>query len=297
MVGRRLLVTGCRGQLGKDLIGSLRGEYDVVGVDVAEFDIRDSDEVSACLKEIRPEIVLHTAAYTDVDGCEREPETAEAVNGCGTENIARGCREVGARLVYYSTDYVFDGLKQKAYLESDRPDPRTAYGRSKLAGEMAVESLLDDYVILRIAWVYGAYGKNFVRTIAGAGSRQLQSRTAGTTSTPLKVVDDQVGNPTWTVEIAAQTQVILANNLTGIIHGTSEGEVSWYGLAQKIFEHLDMRVAVVPCTTAEFPRPAARPQRSALENKRLKDGGLNVMRHWDAALEGFLEQEGENIRL
>lgn len=289
-------MTGCRGQLGSGLTELLKGEYAVRGVDIQDFDIREYDRVLGCLKEIKPEVVLHTAAYTDVDGCETNRETATSINAEGTENIARACREVGAKLIYYSTDYVFDGAKSSPYIESDPTNPQTHYGRSKLKGEKRVASLLDNYLILRIAWLYGGVGENFVRTMVQLGFRQMQQSRLGEIITPLKVVDDQFGNPCWTLEIARQTRVILANDLTGVFHATSEGETSWYGFARMIFEKLNMPVQVRPCPTEEFPRPAPRPKRSSLENKRLKDAGLNVMRRWDIALAEFLDQRGESLK-
>jgi dTDP-4-dehydrorhamnose reductase len=218
------------------------------------------------------------------------------INAEGTENIARACREVGAKLIYYSTDYVFDGAKSSPYVESDPTNPQTHYGRGKLEGEKKVASLLDDYVILRIAWLYGHVGKNFVRTMVQLGFRQMQQSRQGEIITPLKVVDDQLGNPCWTHEVARQTRAVLANNLTGVYHATSEGETSWYGFVRMIFEKLNMPVKVRPCTTEEFPRPAPRPKRSSLENKRLKEAGLNVMRPWDIALAEFLDQRGESLK-
>ncbi len=296
MATRRILVTGCRGQLGSDLIELLKGEYAVHGVDIQDFDIREYDRVLGCLKEIKPEVVLHTAAYTDVDGCQTNHETATSINAEGTENVARACREVKAKLIYYSTDYVFDGTKQSPYVETDSVGPKTVYGKSKLEGERQVVNLLDDYVILRIAWLYGRVGKNFMRTMVQLGFRQMQQSRQGEIITPLKIVDDQFGNPCWTQEVARQTRVVLVSDLTGVFHATSEGETSWYGFARMIFEKLNMPVQVRPCPTEEFPRPAPRPKRSSLENKRLKETGLNVMRRWDIALAEFLDQRGESLK-
>ncbi len=295
MATRRILVTGCRGQLGIDLSELLKEEYTVQGVDIQDFDIRQYNRVLTCLREIKPEVVVHTAAYTDVDGCETNRETADSINAGGTENVARACREVGAKLIYYSTDYVFDGAKSSPYVESDPANPQTQYGRSKLDGEKKVASLLDDYVILRIAWLYGRTGNNFVRTMVQLGFRQMQQSQQGQIITPLKVVDDQLGNPCWTFEIARQTRVVLANDLSGVFHATSEGETSWYGFARMIFENLNMPVQVRPCKTDEFPRAAPRPKRSSLENRRLKVAGLNVMRPWDVALAEFLSQKGVSL--
>ena len=295
---RRILVIGSEGQLGQELVPFFSSAYDVVGVDLEDCDIRLYSNVRACVRDVQPDIVIHTAAHTDVDECEIDQRMAMAVNAAGTENVARACKEVGARMVYYSTDYVFDGAKSTPYVESDPTDPQTHYGRTKLEGEKVVESLLDDYAILRIAWLYGGRkGKNFVVTMVRKGLLQIYQEQMGETITPLKVVDDQLGNPCWTLEVARQTRVVLANNLTGIFHATSEGETSWYGFARMIFEKLNMPVQISPCTTEEFPCLAPRPKRSSLENKRLKDAGLNVMRSWDVALDECLDQRGEPLKL
>jgi dTDP-4-dehydrorhamnose reductase len=295
-VTRRILVTGSEGQLGQELVSFLSSAYDVVGVDFEDCDIRLYSNVRVCVRDVQPDIVIHSAAYTDVDECEIDQRTAMAVNTAGTENVARACKEVGARMVYYSTDYVFDGAKQSPYIETDATGPKTVYGKSKLEGERQVVDLLDDYVILRIAWVYGTEGKNFVKTMINLGLKQLEAQRQGRQMEPLKVIDDQMGNPTWTVEIAKQTRVVLEHNLIGLFHCTAEEETSWYGFASKIFEKLNMPVQIRPCTTEEFPRPAPRPRRSSLENKRLKEAGLNVMRPWDIALAEFLDQRGESLK-
>jgi dTDP-4-dehydrorhamnose reductase len=169
------------------------------------------------------------------------------------------------------------------------------YGRSKLAGEEAVRELLDDYAILRIAWVYGFHGKNFVKTMIKSGKQQLDARTKGEPVLPLRVVNDQVGNPTWTKEIVRQTAKMLDHDLRGTFHATSEGETSWYDFARQIFEILKMQVDLQPCATAEYPRPAPRPVRSSLENVRVNEAGCNVMRDYRTALEEFLGRHGQEL--
>jgi dTDP-4-dehydrorhamnose reductase len=293
MAGRgKILVTGHRGQLGTDLIRGLAAGNRVTGIDLPEVDITDLSQVLSAVRLARPDVVIHAAAYTDVDGCESSRETAFAVNRDGTWNVAQACAELGARMVYFSTDYVFDGDKSTAYVETDVPNPRTVYGQSKLAGEEAVRELLDNYVIFRIAWVYGRYGKNFVKTMIRLGKRQLGE---GAKAGPLRVVDDQFGNPTWTVDIVRQTAAVLDTDLRGILHATSEGETTWFRLARDIFAFLKLDVSVEPCTTAEYPRPASRPHRSALENARLKQAGSNVMREYRKALEEFLNLHGREL--
>jgi dTDP-4-dehydrorhamnose reductase len=289
---KNLLVTGSKGQLGRDLLKTLSKNRNVSGFDIDEIDIRDYAKLESLIRQKKPDVVIHTAAYTDVDGCESNVETAMSINAAGTENVARACREIGARLIYYSTDYIFDGEKKTPYIESDNPNPQTVYGRSKLEGERRVIDLLDDFAILRIAWVYGLHGKNFVRTMIKIGREQIQNAGAGKLVEPIRVVNDQVGNPTWTVEIAEQTDVIIENNLIGIFHCTSEGQASWYDFARAIFEEARMKVYLVPCATEEFPRPARRPVYSVLENKALGDLSLNMMADYKAALKRFFKQCG-----
>ena len=293
----RVLVTGSMGQLGFDLTKYLSAKFDVTAVDQAEMDITSRNAVMGVLTAVRPSIVIHTAAYTDVDGAESNEKLAMAVNAGGTENVALGCKAVGAKLVYYSTDYVFDGTKGSAYFESDVPNPATIYGKSKLAGEERVLALLDDYVTMRIAWLYGIQGKNFVKTMIRLGKEQMAGAGNGLSSKPIRVVDDQVGNPTWTMDIVRQTEEILSRNLCGLFHATSEGETTWYGLARLVFDelHLD-RVMLEPCTTAEYPRSAPRPSYSSLENDRLKGIGINIMRSYRQALSEFLQIHHERLQ-
>lgn len=292
----KLLVTGARGQLGQDLIAALASDYELIAADLEEFDLRDRTAVHEFFRLRQPDVVVHAAAYTDVDGCESNKEQAMAVNGEGTKNIALACKAVGARMIYYSTDYVFAGDSKVPYAEGDSTGPRTVYGRSKLEGEKAVQEILQDYTILRIAWIYGRHGKNFVRTMLKLGHDQLKKAEAGEKVAPLKVVDDQYGNPTWTMEVVRQTQDVLARKLNGLFHATTGGdEVSWYRFARAIFEKMGLPVDVVPCTTAEFPRPAPRPARSSLANTRLREAGAYVMRDWEVALAEFLKLHGKDM--
>jgi dTDP-4-dehydrorhamnose reductase len=291
----RILVTGHRGQLGSDLVTFLAAEHQVSGVDLPEVDITDLNQVLSAVRQFRPDVVIHAAAYTDVDGCESDSDTAFRVNSDGTWNVAQACADLGCRLIYYSTDYVFDGTKTTPYVETDLPNPKTVYGKSKLGGEEAILESIDDFAVLRIAWVYGLHGRNFVKTMIRLGMRQLADRRAGKPISPLNVVNDQIGNPTWTEEIVRQTAVVIDHDIQGTIHATSEGEASWYEFAREIFDTLGMDVDLRPCPTSEFPRPAPRPARSSLENARLKKAGCNVMRDYRAALEEFLGRHGQEL--
>ena len=291
----KIIVTGNKGQLGRELTEMLSPEYDVTGFDIDDLDIRDRDGVIRFAKTENPSVIIHTAAYTGVDACESDVETATSVNEGGTENVALACRIVGARMIYYSTDYVFNGEKSSAYTEIDPVNPKTVYGLTKLAGEDKVKEIVEDHLIFRIGWVYGKHGYNFVKTMAKLGRQQIARKSQGDPFEPLKIVDDQTGNPTWTVDIVRQTLSIMHKNHTGVFHATSEGETTWHGLARAIFEDLGMPVEATPCKTADFPRPAPRPAMSSLENRRLKATGEIVMRHWRTALAEFLQKHGGEL--
>ncbi len=288
MTRPKLLITGCRGQLGSDLLNAFADRYNIWGVDIEDFDIGDADAVNDAFYSFSPDLVLHAAAYTNVDECESNPKLAMHINADGTKHIATACKNINARLIYYSTDYVFSGDTDRPYIETDTPAPKTVYGQSKLAGEKFIADILDDYLILRLAWVYGAKGKNFVRTMIKLGWEQEKTARDGGIIEPLKVVNDQTGNPTWTWEIARQTYLAIERNLTGICHCTSQGEATWYEFAKAIFKTLDMHVQIRPCTTEEYPRPAPRPKYSVLENKRLQEMGIDIMKEYRQALTEFL---------
>ncbi len=293
----KVLLTGCQGQLGSDLMVGLSSKYDIKGIDINDLDLRNNARLSEYIKSLRPDIVIHPAAYTDVDGCESNVEMAVESNAIVTKNIAMLCNEIGARLIFYSTDYIFDGNKTSPYIETDTPCPQTVYGQSKLAAEKYIAESLEKYCILRIAWLYGAKGKNFPKTIIKAGLNQLNDKQKGAPVKPLTIVNDQIGNPTWTSDVVKQTEIMIEHELDGIYHSTAEGETSWYQFARDIFDYLKLDVEVMPCTTDEYPRPAKRPRYSSLENKRLKDLGLNSMRHFRPMLYEFLDSNrGDLLR-
>lgn len=291
----KILVSGANGQLGRELVAMLSATYEVTGFDIDEADICSESDLNRFVGRVRPDLIIHAAAYTAVDDCEVNEEKAMLVNGTGTANIARSAAEIGARLFYYSTDYVFDGLKASAYTEDDPVGPMTVYGRSKLAGETFVSDILEDSLIIRIAWVYGKHGQNFVRTMLKLGAAQIERRRAGKTVAPLRIVNDQFGNPTWTQEIVRQTAKLIDSDLRGIVHATSTDETTWYQFACEIFSCMNMLVDVEPCTSEEFPRPAPRPHRSSLKNSRLQQAGLGVMRDYDIALKECLEKDGDSL--
>jgi dTDP-4-dehydrorhamnose reductase len=273
----RILITGADGQLGWELQRVLRQHELVLGVWPGLDLTKPKSE--AFIREARPEVVIHTAAYTDVDGAEREPEQAMAVNAGGTERVADAAARIGARLICLSTDYVFDGRKGTPYLESDAPHPVNAYGRSKLEGERRALARCPKTLIVRTAWLYGAQGKNFVKTIMRLAATQPE----------LRVVADQRGCPTHAGDLAEALARMMETDLTGIVHATGSGDCTWHDFASAIVAEMGLGIPVRPITTAEAARPAARPAYAVLANRRLAAAGITLP-PWREALSRFMKQ-------
>ncbi|MDQ0746248.1 dTDP-4-dehydrorhamnose reductase [Streptomyces africanus] len=277
----RWLVTGAGGMLGHDVVEELtrRGE-EVVGLDRAALDITRSDAVDTAVRDHRPDLVVNCAAYTAVDDAESDEARALQINGDGPRLLARACAAHGARMIHVSTDYVFAGEARTTPYPEDHPTgPRTAYGRTKLAGERAVlEELPGASAIVRTAWLYGVHGANFVRTMIGLEARR----------DTVDVVDDQRGQPTWSADVAeriADLGVRLGPDAHGVFHATSSGEATWYELAREVFALVGAdQDRVRPTSSAAFPRPAPRPAYSALAHRRWQEIGLPLPRDWRSAL-------------
>ncbi|MEU0200061.1 MULTISPECIES: dTDP-4-dehydrorhamnose reductase [unclassified Streptomyces] len=277
----RWLITGAGGMLGRDVVDELtrRGET-VAGLDRAALDITRPEAVDAAVREHRPDLVVNCAAYTAVDDAETDEARALEINGDGPRLLARACAAHGARLVHVSTDYVFDGEARTAPYPEDHPTgPRTAYGRTKLAGERAVlEELPGASAVVRTAWLYGVHGANFVRTMIGLEARR----------DTVDVVDDQRGQPTWSADVAERIADLgprLGPDAHGVFHATSSGEATWYELAREVFSLLGADPdRVRPTSSAAFPRPAPRPAYSALAHRRWQEIGLPLPRDWRSAL-------------
>ena len=270
-----ILVVGAKGMLGRDLMNVLSG--DVRGVDVEEIDITSLESTRRVLLTLKPEVVVNAAAYTDVDGCETEKELAMQVNGEGVAHLALAALEIGARLVHVSTDYVFDGTKEGPWLEDDPPNPLSVYGESKLAGELNAR-LVPDHLIVRTQWLYGLHGKNFVETMLRlAGERN-----------ELTVVDDQIGSPTWTMDLARAIKALLDSGCTGTYHAANSGFCSWNEFARAIFAEAGLPVTVLPMTTEQLARPTRRPLYSTLDcGKLTRDTGFQPQ-SWQEALKQYL---------
>jgi dTDP-4-dehydrorhamnose reductase len=267
-------VLGHAGMLGQDFMAALSSKY-VSGFDRTEFDITDLDSVRSVLTNF--DFVVNCAAWTAVDDAEEKEPAALAINGDGPKNVAIVCKEIGAKLVHISTDYVFSGDATTPYSEDALVGPKSAYGRTKLAGEIAIrETLPLDHYIVRTAWLYGQHGPNFIKTMLNLEK----------TKDTISVVDDQIGQPTWTKDLVSQIIAMVdAKVPAGTYHGTSSGQTSWFGLTQRIYESIEADPnRVLPTTTDAFPRPAPRPAYSVLGHEKWAAVGMSPIRNWDEAL-------------
>jgi len=268
----KILVTGAKGMLGQDLCPVLEDEdYEIVETSIENLDITNINQVEKILSEENPDIVIHCASYTNVDLAETEKTSAEKINVKGTENIAKYCGNNNITLIYISTDYVFDGGKPSPYLPEDKPNPINYYGKTKFEGELAVQKYCEKYYIIRTSWLYGHHGKNFVETMISLSKNN-----------EVNVVDDQIGCPTWTMDLCeAILNLIEETPPFGIYHICGSGNTSWYEFAKEIYKQLKLNVNLKPCKTKDFPRPAKRPSFSAMENN-------GVCRNWKLALKDYL---------
>ncbi|MBA9086790.1 dTDP-4-dehydrorhamnose reductase [Fontibacillus solani] len=282
----RVLVTGAKGQLGQDLMNILKqANHNVIGCDRDTLDITDQ---VACLEQVlnlKPDAIIHCAAYTAVDRAEGDIDSAYAVNAVGTRNMVVAAERTGAKFCYISTDYVFDGTSSLPYQEYDNTNPQSIYGKSKRAGEELVKSLSSKYFIVRTSWVYGLYGNNFVKTMLRLGFEKPE----------ISVVNDQKGSPTYTVDLAGFLLELITTEKYGIYHASNSGECTWYEFAQAIFEEAtaigkSFSIQVNPCTTEDFPRPAPRPRNSVMEHLSIRTNGFKDIRSWREGLRDFLKE-------
>lgn len=282
---KKTLIIGCNGQLGTDCMSVMPL---ALGIDFPEIDISDRFQCLEKLDSIKPKVIVNCAAYTAVDACETD-SACWKVNADGPKHLAEWAIANNAFLVHVSTDYVFGGDKPlfEACVETDAPAPVSEYGRSKLAGEQAILESGVHAAILRTAWLYGATGKNFLKTML-----RLTLQNPGK---EFKVVNDQFGSPTWARTLAQQIAAVIDARATGIFHATSEGYCSWYDLACDLLEKLGIEHHFVPCSSDEYPTPAKRPNNSILENVELKNLGLNVSKHWKVELEEFVRSHREEL--
>jgi len=276
--------------LGRDLMDILHSSLsneDVIGWDIEEIDIQKEEESVTKIETLRPDIVIHIAAYTDVDGCEMNEEKAFAVNAEGTKVVALAASRCQAKMVYLSTDYVFDGNKREPYLETDLPHPLSIYGRSKLQGEDYVRELAKDALIVRTQWLYGKYGKNFVTSILRqAGEKRV-----------LSVVNDQTGSPTYTADLAKAISELIRQDAQGVFHVANSDLCTWHTFAQAILKLSGMdEVKVVPISSRKLGRPALRPSYSVLNCQKLKKETGLTLRPWSEALEDYMSTLSPNVK-
>ncbi len=294
----KIMITGGTGQLGSELIRQLRSGRSVLGPVPAEYagaeilapgraalDIGDGPAAENFLREAAPDLVFHCACMTNVDGCEDVPEQAMALNGEAVAAVARACEAVGAKLVFISTDYVFNGEKRSPYREDEPCAPRTVYGRAKLLGEQNALELCSRTIVVRTAWLYGFHGKNFVKTIL------RKAREGG----PLQVVDDQFGNPTNAEDLAWHLLRLAATERFGVYHCTGKGVCSWFEFAQEIVRAAGLDCPVRPCSSAEYPQKAKRPAYSALSHEALAAAVGDEMRPWREALRDYIKRLEDEI--
>ena len=277
----KILITGANGLLGHEL-SSLLKDHTLILLSHSQLDISDSESVNKQIDSSSPDIIINSAAYTQVDACETNYDLAFQSNAIGPKNLAIKCKQLGIPLIHISTDYVFEGNEKKnsPLVENDKLGPKTVYGKTKLEGEKMVQENCEKYFILRTAWLYGE-GKNFVKTMLSLSKKNKE----------LKVVNDQIGSPTYAKDLAKAIKEIIEkkSDKYGIYHVTNKGEVSWYEFAKKIFEIKNIEIKVNPCTSEEFPRPAPRPHYSVLSNQKWIDAGFTPMRDYEEALNEYLD--------
>jgi dTDP-4-dehydrorhamnose reductase len=282
----KILITGGRGMLGRTL-NKILNRHEIIIADLPEADITNLEAFESFVKENLPDCIIHCAAMTQVDNCESQQELAYKLNVIGSSNVAKVCQKYNIRLLAISTDYVFNGSLDRPYNEDDIPDGgNTIYGQTKFQGEEEIRKICSNHLILRVSWLYGFGGPSFVHTM-------LNLAKAGKDN--LKVVNDQIGNPTSAIAVAKHIALLLEQqNIKGTMHLTCEGEATWFDFAQEIFKLSNCKVNVIPCSSDEYVRPAKRPANSRLEKRQLKLNNIAPMPHWQEALKEFLTLEFNN---
>ncbi len=278
----KVLVTGANGQLGYDVVEVLKlRNIECCGTTRNDFDLCDFTRAEKFITAFHPDVIIHCAAYTAVDKAEDEKDICRAVNAVGTENIAKICKKINAKMLYISTDYVFDGTKKGFYEVDDTPNPINVYGQTKLEGEQAVQKILDRYFIVRISWVFGEHGNNFVKTMLRLGKERKK----------ISVVSDQIGSPTYTEDLAQLLVDMVQTDKYGIYHATNEGECSWAEFAEVIFKVAGINVNVKHITSDEYFTKANRPQNSRMSKYCITNNGFKKLPKWEESLRYFLIKE------
>jgi dTDP-4-dehydrorhamnose reductase len=293
----KILLLGHKGMLGSDLFFKLSGEHEVIGMDKEEIDIVSASDCTNAIKETVPDIVINAAAYTNVDGCETAREECFVVNAEAVKNIAEACRKNKIRIIHFSTDYVFDGTAREPYVEDAQCNPINVYGESKLAGENYLRTLSDHYILIRTSWLYGLKGKNFVQTILEKAKAKeyvddtmTKAKALAEGPSKLFVVDDQVGSPTYTKDLASAVALLIEKNAQGIFHVTNRGSCSWHQFAVRILKEAGFdKIIVEPIKSADLKRPAMRPAYSILSNQKFIKVTGKTLQPWQLALQDYLK--------
>lgn len=289
----RVLVTGVNGQLGYDVVKELKKRgHNPVGVDREQMDLTVPSQIKECIEKVNPEAIIHCAAYTAVDAAEDNEELCRQVNAYAVRDIAQCAKNLDIPMIYISTDYVFNGekglkdinseevdtSKYLMYIESDETNPRNIYGKTKLEGELYVKDLLDKYYIVRISWVFGENGNNFIDTMLRL-AKDIDK---------LNVIHDQIGSPTYTKDLAPLIVDMIESDKYGIYHATNEGFCSWYDFAKEIFKVANIDIEVIPIATSQYPTKAQRPMNSKMSKQKLIDNGFKTLRSWEDAVDEYI---------
>ncbi|MCD6153296.1 MAG: dTDP-4-dehydrorhamnose reductase [Syntrophobacterales bacterium] len=277
----KILVLGHTGMLGSDIVNMLILSHEVMGKNSKDFDISSLEDCRRIIGETAPDVVINATAYTNVDGCESEKDKCFSINAEGVKNVAVSCRDRGIKIVHFSTDYVFDGEKESPYVENDLCNPVSAYGQSKLQGELYLKELSNNYILIRTAWLYGKNGKNFVNTILEkAKNKQI-----------LEVVDDQTGSPTYTIDLASAVNLLIEGDHAGTFHLTNRGTCNWYQFTLKILEYANKAdVEVRPIKSDKLQRKAPRPYYSVFSCRKFTEVTKRTMRYWQIALKDYINR-------
>lgn len=283
------MITGAQGQLGRECVRRFAEHDDIsiVGADIEDFDLmNDSRRIFEYIGDVNPDVVLHAGAYTDVERAEDNPDMAWEINAEGTKKVANAVKTIKGRMIYISTDYVFNGEKSTPYTEEDTPDPQSVYARSKYRGEVYLRETLDDHCIVRSSWLYSHLPQSFVSKILKTARRDGE----------LRVVNDQVGTPTYVKDLASALVPLVKSDETGVFHITNGGQTTWYGFAVEIVETMGLDVEVIPVKTDDLNLRAERPRYSVLSNERFEETFGIKMRDWRLALEDFIGEHSDRIR-
>ena len=281
----KTLVLGANGQLGWEVCDFLKDKVELFAFSHSKLNILDFKRIFNKFSEIHPDVVINCAAYTKVDQAEEEENLAYQINAIGAKNVSFASFKIKAKVVYFSTDYVFDGTKNSPYSEFETPNPISVYGKSKLLGEYYTKEHNANHLILRISWLYGINGSNFVKTIIRLAKDKGE----------LKVVNDQIGVPTYTLDVVRQTWKLIQEDSVGLYHSANVGRATWFEFANRIVERLDLKAKVISTKTDEFPVLAKRPSFSVLENYLLKIENKNIMRNWGEAFDDFISKYKEEL--